>query len=177
MWLGVGAQKTCQVKEGMEELSPGPLPPLSPSPHCLVTPSFSTILTSPSSPGSWRDSWSSWISSSPTWLVLLPCSWELNMAHSPNGDSSDPAWGRGLGGGGWGRSWGPHLPLSQRGECCPLVASASLLRIRFPCTGSRGPARGLAGPRPLQVGDFLGKKETCLAHSHFITPGSGPLKS
>lgn len=29
-------------------------------------------------------------------------------------------------GGAWGRSWGPHLPLSQRGECCPLVASASL---------------------------------------------------
>lgn len=92
VWLGVGAQKMCQVKEGMEELSPGPSPPPPPSPHCLVTPSFSTILTSPSSPGSWRDSsWSSWISSSPTWLVLLPCFWELNMAHSPNGDSSDSA--------------------------------------------------------------------------------------
>ena len=32
-----------------------------------------------------------------------------------------------LGSGRWGRSWGPHLPLSQRGECCPLVAAASLL--------------------------------------------------
>lgn len=27
VWLGVGAQKMCQVTEGMEELSPVPLPP------------------------------------------------------------------------------------------------------------------------------------------------------
>lgn len=55
----------------------------------------------------------------PPVLVLLPCFWEFNMAHSPN--RTPPGVG-----GDRGSSWGPHLSLSQRGECCPLVAAASL---------------------------------------------------